>query len=67
MKKYAIAWNLGSQLIQLDHLNISVGSNGTPVVGSPKEYINSLKEASFYFKKVIALLPNHDIEIIELQ
>jgi hypothetical protein len=67
MKKYVIAWNLGSQLTHLDHLNISVGYNGDPIVGSPKEYINSIKEASFYFKKAITLFPNHDIEIIELQ
>ena len=66
MKKYVIAWSLGSQLIHLDHLNISVDSNGNPIIGSPKEYINSMKDASFYFKKVISILPNHNIEILEL-
>jgi hypothetical protein len=67
MAKYAIAWNWGSQLIQIDHLNTSDSPNGTPIVGSPKEHINSIKEASYYFKKIITLFPNHDIEIMELQ
>lgn len=66
MKKYVIAWNLGSQLIHLDHLNISVDSNGNPIIGSPKEYINSIKGASFYLKKAISIFPNHDMEIIEI-
>lgn len=66
MKKYVIAWNIGSQLTHLDHLNLSVDSNGNPIIGSPKEYINSIKDASFYLKKANAIFPNHDVEILEI-